>query len=102
MGTAEGARPSPSAVSDDSRPCAGANDHERLAIEEADLLGFERGMADLIAVVDAHDSRIRTAKTKANERLRRRHRGTCPILNSDRDEGEVLAIGANAHPVGRQ
>src|SRR5437867_579312 len=66
------------------RPGARADDDERLAVEEPHGFRLERGVADLIAVVDAHDPRV-TSDPKLNQRLGVRHRHTRAVPHRHRD-----------------
>src|SRR6266566_4620142 len=80
---------------------AGADDDERLAVEEPHLARLKRCVADLVTIVHADDPR-RATDPEPDERLRRGHLDARPILDRHRHEAQVLAVTADARPVGRE
>src|SRR3989442_1224924 len=85
------------------RPGAGAraDDDERLAVEEPHCVRLERGVADLITVVNTHDTRV-TSDPKPNQRLGVQHRHTRAVLHGHRDERQIVPVRPDPRTVGSE
>src|SRR6185436_18848774 len=77
------------------------NDRQTQSVERLPMVGFERLMADLAAVVHTREHTF-TAQLKLDEVIRVRHNGPILVYDLDRHKGEIAAVGFDDLPIRNQ